>query len=457
MSDNVPHSQLDSKNMPYRHFKACSSLSSAYQALYSEFLTKSRHNDIPNSPVARATLRALIDQTRSDLQTCSESTTHSQILKVLELQESLLAPIRTLPSDVLIAIFEQVIETSGKPGITYISWISTKLSGRILSLTWICFWWRHEAVSYSTFWSRIKVDFYHQDNSLRTTEMIAFLAELILRSGVSAPLRIEIILSNPDVLLPPVVTTLVAQAHRWKQATLSFVSSRYIDILFPFEPSSTRFPLLEDLTVSSRRSFSDWILDCHPPLQKLELGELLESYVGVLGSRILKVLKVGYYQGVSLAKLLHLCPCLESLTLQSFKFAGNPDANQITCRSSLLTLSIGGDVDNDERIENGAWNCVSLPKLTKLEVTLPDLVDAEHWPTAAYEADTSVSELQEVLKRSECALQHVNLILFVEQYNLLPEIALELVEKFFEDLPVKAEGSFVEDVPLQDWGLDDYD
>ncbi|KAF9060920.1 hypothetical protein BDP27DRAFT_1429504 [Rhodocollybia butyracea] len=458
MSDNVPHSQLDSKNLHCTYSQTCSSLEPAYLALYTEFLTKSRHNDIPNSPVARARLRTLIDQTRSDSQTCSESTTHSQILRVLELQESLLAPIRTLPEDVLIAIFEQVIETSGEPGITFTSRIYTRLSGCILSLAWICFWWRYEAVSYPTFWSRIKIDFHHQDDFLRTTEMTAFLAELILRSGVSASLSTEIVLSNPDAPLPPVVTMLVAQAHRWRQATikLSFVSSRHIDSLFPLEPSSTRFPLLVDLTVNSRCSFSNWILDCHPPLQKLELVKLSESYADVLGSRSLKTLKIRCYTGVSLARLLHVCPCLETLALESFDFVANPDVQQITCRSSLLTLDLGRDIDNIPVVENGAWNCVTLPKLIKLEVALPSLVNDEQWPDGFYEPDTSLRELKEVLKRSECALQHVNLMLCVEQLSLPREMVLEMVEKFFEDMPVKAQGSFIEDVLLGEWNVDNY-
>ncbi|KAF9067280.1 hypothetical protein BDP27DRAFT_922318 [Rhodocollybia butyracea] len=71
-----------------------------------------RHNDIPISPVARARLRALIDQTRSDLRACSKTITRSQISRVLELQESLFAPIQTLPSDVLTEIVQLAIETS---------------------------------------------------------------------------------------------------------------------------------------------------------------------------------------------------------------------------------------------------------------------------------------------------------------------------------------------------------
>ncbi|KAF9058988.1 hypothetical protein BDP27DRAFT_1431995 [Rhodocollybia butyracea] len=91
------------------------------------------------------------------------------------------------------------------------------------------------------------------------------------------------------------------------------------------------------------------------------------------------------------------------------------------------------------------------PKLTELDVTLPDLIDHEDWE-AAYDADTSLSELKEVVTRSKCVLQRVDLIVYAEDYeHLEPELTLQIVDKFFEGLPVKAKGSFVENVSLQEW------
>ncbi|KAF9060361.1 hypothetical protein BDP27DRAFT_769539 [Rhodocollybia butyracea] len=423
----------------------CSSVEFAYQTLY-----------IPNSPVARAGLRALIDRTQSDLQTCSEITICSQISRVLELQESLLAPFRTLPSEVLTEIFQLAIETSSKPGITYSSTSlePTKLSGCIFLLTWICFWWRNEALSYPTFWSRIMV--YDPSHARLTTEVTAFLTECILRSGVSVPLSIEISLQS-DESPPAVIDMLVARDHRWRLATLSFGSPRQIATTFPFEPSATHFPLLKNLSFrsynhSSIGSVQNPILECHPPLQTLELSVLSESYPDVIGSRNLEALKVGCYSGVSLARLFHICPCLEFLTLQSFEFKGNPGTNQITCQSSLLTLDIGGDKVNEDKVEHGAWTGVTLPKLTKLDVTLPDLIDHDYWE-AAYEADTSLSELKEVVKQSKCTLQRVNLIMYAVDYKQLlePQLTLQTADKFFEDLPVRVEGSFVENESLNKW------
>ncbi|KAF9068794.1 hypothetical protein BDP27DRAFT_1421604 [Rhodocollybia butyracea] len=343
-----PHSPLDSRSSASLHSPTCSLFESAYQILSTEFLAKSRHNNIPDSPAARDRLRVLITQTRSDLGTCLESTSRSQISRVLELQESLLAPIRTLPSDILIDIFQLVIETSSEPGITYSwkTWRSTKLSGRIYPLTWICFRWRDESLSHSAFWSGIT--FNYGLDVQPSPEVSAFLCECILRSGDSVPMNIYLS-SRGYGSAPAVVAMLVARAHRWREASLFFVSPQQFHSMFPFKPSSTRFPLLENLSVQCDDYWIDPvpnpILECHPPLQKLCLWSLSESYIDLIAGQNLKVLTLHRYYGVSLARLLLMFTRLESLTLESFYFRGNPDAQQIPCQSSLLNLEIGS-IDN---------------------------------------------------------------------------------------------------------------
>ncbi|KAF9060923.1 hypothetical protein BDP27DRAFT_1429508 [Rhodocollybia butyracea] len=174
----------------------------------------------------------------------------------------------------LIAIFEVLIETSGEPGITFKFWMSTKLSGRIISLTWI----------------------------LVATRGYFILYLLVQDSRVSVPIRIEI--SIHGIFTPVLFDMLVAQAHRWRQAALSFEFVDLINTMFSFKPSSTHFPLLEDLSFRCYNNFSKYfgqnpILQCRPPLQKLELDILLESYADLIASQNLKVLKPGKYIGVS--------------------------------------------------------------------------------------------------------------------------------------------------------------
>ncbi|KAF9068797.1 hypothetical protein BDP27DRAFT_1363866 [Rhodocollybia butyracea] len=391
---NIPPHKLDSKGLTSSHLPTYSPLESAYQALYTEFLAKSRHNDIPDSPVARDRLHALIAQTRSDLQTCSDSTIRSQISRVLELQESLLAPIRTLPSDVLTQIFQSVLALTLDPGILHSSWSGHKLSGRIFPLTWACFWWRDAALSCSAFWSTITVH-YDSSDAAPIPQVSAFLTECILRSGVSVPMSTSIDLQGVESP-PAVITMLVARAHRWRQAKLIFGpgSLQMIGNLFSFKPSPTKFPLLEDLVFEcdGLDSIQNAILECRPPLQKLKLTKLSESYIDVIASRHLKALEVRSYSGVSLAKLLHMCPHLESLHLKSFISTGKPDDNQIPHQSSLVSLEIRGGVSD------GAWKCVTLPKLTELSVRLPSLFSWEEADSVFTRA--TLSELKEVLMRS---------------------------------------------------------
>ncbi|KAF9058982.1 hypothetical protein BDP27DRAFT_1342382, partial [Rhodocollybia butyracea] len=330
-----PHSQLDCKNLTSLHSLTCSSLESAYQALYTEFLAKSRHNDIPDSPAARDKLCAVIAQTRSDLATCSESTTRSRISRVLKLQESMLAPIRILPSDVLIDIFQLVDQASG---ITYLR-PSGSIYGCIFLVTWICFWWRDEALSHPAFWSRITI---HYGYGQPHPEVTAFLSECILRSGDSVPMNISISSVGGGTGSAPAVelAMLVARTHRWREASLYFGSPQEFHSILPFKPSSTHFPLLEDFSFEwpdfidlIQNPIQNTILECRPPLQKLRLTQLSESYVDFIASRNLKAVDVHTYIGISLAKLLQMCPCLEFLGLKSFISTGKPDANEIPCQS----------------------------------------------------------------------------------------------------------------------------
>ncbi|KAF9026683.1 hypothetical protein BDP27DRAFT_1351042, partial [Rhodocollybia butyracea] len=208
------------------------------------------------------------------------------------------------------------------------------------------------------------------------------------------PMSIEIFTPLPKYQSPPaVVTMLVARAHRWRQAALSFTYLHDIDIIFPFKLSSAHFPLLKDLSFQWDEYWIDPvlnpILECRPPLQKLKLSKLSESYTDVIASRNLN----------------------GSLTLRSFP-------KQIPCQSSLSNLTIGGHMDY-HYIDNGVWDCVTLPKLARLHATLVDL-------------------LKEVVKRSECALEYVKLETLVEDYEenngAWPESVLEIVEYFFKDL-----------------------
>jgi hypothetical protein len=263
-------------------------LYSAYQHRSEEILTKLRSNNFPKSSVERAHLRALIARTRSDLNLCSDIITRIQVLKTLELQESLLAPIRILPSEILTGIFDLVIRT-GYPEISYIS-LPRKLRGTIFTFTWVCAWWRSEALSHPAFWSRIGINLPMGGPKVDVgprVHVLKFMQECILRSGSRAPMDIMIDIAfgwMPSAHFN-VLETLVNRANRWR--TLKFYGYGTLDANLEFfdlfatqlasSSSKSLFPLLEesrihlflcdiDRTQSPLASLFYYI----PPLQKLD-------------------------------------------------------------------------------------------------------------------------------------------------------------------------------------------
>ncbi|KAE9398435.1 hypothetical protein BT96DRAFT_1020094 [Gymnopus androsaceus JB14] len=67
---------------------------------WEEPFSRSRSNFIPNSAVERSQLRTLIEETRRNIQKF-EDAQRVQLAKILEFQESLLSPIRTLPPEII--------------------------------------------------------------------------------------------------------------------------------------------------------------------------------------------------------------------------------------------------------------------------------------------------------------------------------------------------------------------
>ena len=74
------------------------------------------------------------------------------VQKRINPRNSLLSPIRKIPSEVLIEIFNDVAEP-----ITFTGEHSGKLSSPVFPLTWVCAWWRSLVISESQLWSSFKI------------------------------------------------------------------------------------------------------------------------------------------------------------------------------------------------------------------------------------------------------------------------------------------------------------
>ncbi|KAF9065170.1 hypothetical protein BDP27DRAFT_1332393 [Rhodocollybia butyracea] len=442
----------------------------SYQKDYTETLTKIRSNDIPSSSDEKDELHARIVRARNDLDSCTEDTICAHILKTLELQESLLAPIRTLPSEILHEIFQLVVRTSLKTGlkvgIRYASGNqkSRKLSGTAFLFTWVCICWRNEAISQPALWSCIDVQFRYINLQHHSFEALELLKECILRSGSYAPMDVRIGLdySNHQAISPAcldILEMLLGRADRWRTLRLNAFGRsnfpRQIIDLFDAKharaPSVPLFPLLEDLELTLRRYKPPSLAPMFhyfPPLRSLDIPSLFES--DTLNFDVLWKLRVGVYNGHSLAGLLRRCPSLKYLKVSRFAsqhrstWTTSSINTQVISHPLLSRLEVG---NIDKNFRYGAWSFVCLPSLTQLDVSVNS---EEEDLEAPVELRAPLIELKEMIQRSKCTLEKVNLIL-PELDTTPPDVALETAEKFFEDFPAPYLSLRVDHMPWPDW------
>lgn len=170
---------------------------STYEKVYRETLTKSRANDTPNSTIERLRLRYMAEATRRDIENCTNEDDRVYLEKTLRCQESLLAPIRTLPSEVLILILNLVI---GDDFTIKLTTGPFQCVGAIIP--WVCFRWREIIISQPLFWTSLHLlgrlhaadaDFHAMGEVLR---------ECLLRCG-TAPLHLKIYFRGWKSHIPP--------------------------------------------------------------------------------------------------------------------------------------------------------------------------------------------------------------------------------------------------------------
>ncbi|KAE9398026.1 hypothetical protein BT96DRAFT_995213 [Gymnopus androsaceus JB14] len=127
---------------------------------YDELLAECRLNRAPQSPLER---EYLLDETRqvaqrylADIGTVES---REQLLKILHSQHSLLSPIRKLPPEIVTEIFCFIVaENPLEFGTTPHYQLKPRVrDADVLTLTWVCFWWRSLALSRPSLWSLIDV------------------------------------------------------------------------------------------------------------------------------------------------------------------------------------------------------------------------------------------------------------------------------------------------------------
>ncbi|KAF9065165.1 hypothetical protein BDP27DRAFT_1450375 [Rhodocollybia butyracea] len=410
-----------------------------FQSQYKEVLTRCRLNDVPD----RSQLRTLIEHTRNELFIFFGGgyEPFATLKKILECQESLLAPIRSLPPELIHEIFSFV---TAADRISYkVGSRRKKILGPVYPLTWVCHWWRRQALSRSTLWSSIDLGIVSPKANL---DVVKFFHDCILRTGGTACIPMDVCIdlteygreSSGHSFVGPhlqLLSLLICQANKWRSLVFKGPSEdlfgRFNGIVTTLLNTRTIFfPLLEKLTLSL--DGPEWttrsplrplgtIFDSCPRLHTLETSSLW--FGGTIDLRNLKVLRVGSYSGPSLSTLFCACPLLQSLQITMFDYESRSAPESCYTHTNLSKLHINhlpGDYFAPD-----AWNSVKLPKLAELIVTA-------HFMSSVWELD----DFKEMLVRSECKLWRVN-------FFGSRRVPSDVVESFFKDLPVDKESSIL--------------
>ncbi|KAE9394916.1 hypothetical protein BT96DRAFT_923164 [Gymnopus androsaceus JB14] len=377
---------------------------------YEELLAKSRSNDVPKSTIERSQLRAHIEILRAD--------GVKPLSKVLELEKSLLSPIRNLPPEIMSLVFQFI---AGRYRVILQQSTSSPIdaSDSIFPLTWACSWWREIIVSQPSFWTSLCIEAVSTDNFEATGSL---LKECLRRAGNVLPLHFRLRLSNVELSAPGlrgVLDALAEAASRWKDLKVRLSHSGLLD-----QVQAETFPVLESLCLLADSQYDEHVstpfIDC-PQLHALTMTCLGLS--DIIDLKHLTMLEICQYGGHFFAALLEKCPLLETFSVRYYSNPGSSDAPSTPFYHTHLR-SLEARIQFDS--VPSAWQSVYLPKLTHLEVG----VDVDARADLRYAIMNRLDELKAMITRSECVLDR---IVFAGD---IPDDALRV---FFDGIPVSSD------------------
>ncbi|KAK0501153.1 hypothetical protein EDD18DRAFT_1147474 [Armillaria luteobubalina] len=240
----------------------------------------------------------------------------AEVEEYIKQKKSLLAPIRRLPPELLCAIFKEATRAEDP------------LSSLRIAL--VCTSWRRLALSTHSLWSMISLDFQCPPSKVPRDSYGAWIP-LYLRRSRNEPLQIDLRDSrhnDADLNTWPsqaVVSSLFAQAQRWRDVHISFMHCRSFFFLGNFIKEIT-FPRLEllDVTYFGGSNVLDTmtsVILLAPNLRTLSLkGHLLSNGDGTpMPSNRIRTFKADMVLNRPLEVLSHLI----SLTLLMHDYSYN--------------------------------------------------------------------------------------------------------------------------------------
>ncbi|KAJ3832888.1 hypothetical protein F5878DRAFT_633976 [Lentinula raphanica] len=408
-------------------------------------ITRCERSDLP-----------LTTATHRNLERSQDTVVDSNFARPRPSSHSAVVPIRLLSTEILQLIFLFAVSHQWREFATHLKLRIPSHQGQswagVLSLTWVCSWWRKVALSYPTIWRSIHINFgsLPLDDSITHSGFVDFVGECLRRSGPCLPLDIGLKLMfdwndwastewHHHVNLAAVFDLLncvSTYTGRWRHFQIisndpesftqftNILTTKMAAGLISDPTTSTPFPLLEEINFvdmfqdslpfsGSAPSFRGLFTHCHS-LRSLRASSF--QLIDALDLRNLVFLQVPFYAGHTFGPLLKQCPHLKYLGMGHFQSlppsAPPSPTSSITSivHTHLRTLCLS---KIGERFPTGVWTDVSFPNLTKLALAFAIRVDEDEEgniaPSHYFESYNALTELKDTCIRSGCALREIGI------------------------------------------------
>ncbi|KAF7335252.1 F-box domain-containing protein [Mycena sanguinolenta] len=190
---------------------------------------------------------------------------------------SLLAPIRRMPTEVLVAIFALCADHPRDANDRRWKVVQRVAKQPLLILSQVCKRWHDVALKTPALWNTIVLGEFFYKHEIRTPEVIEKVLrqlKIVLDRGQNVPLHLVIEVDHPQLL-----ELLARYSERWKTAEFIFSSSPIVRHL---AGAKGRLPALETLTLhslDSSREKRDHPFEAAPRLRSLRFsGTFLPSF-----------------------------------------------------------------------------------------------------------------------------------------------------------------------------------
>jgi hypothetical protein len=308
-----------------------------------------------------------IERLQSAIETIQKLKLH--LIVQLQSAKSLLAPIRTLPLELMALIFETYVEEQG--GIN-LSSLKKDINVPPATLGAVCRLWRNITMCTPSIWSGLRV---HLETSVDASELIIILSRSCNQDACQ-PLILEILgLGCDDIESRVLLDVLIAESGRWKKLTLYNDELEDENAVQRLSIVSGNVPMLEHLFLKGFFGHSETV----PFISAfLDAPRLSDIYTEDMSANIclpysqLTTIKCQIYE--SPARALALCSRARSLSVEL-----SPDGEgwdmyadpcQLLCKSLKLMLTSGWWLGELTRYEL-LIPTISCPKLKKLAIEDP--------------------------------------------------------------------------------------